>query len=221
MPIGKMTSYYGKRKRGYAGGGSSAKRPYVRTMAISRSPISTAPQSSSKINKVFQGVMRVLLQPAQSVGSTPFIPVDILPEVHKNVINAFGQVKMAYCVCEVMSAIAADADTASLVSGGALGFALSDGRAVPASSSDVVAVYPNCRTTPWNTLEYSNPRLKIMYKPVTEAERTWMSTATFFEATRKFFDAVVCNIGGVPVLGLTKEVDVDIRYSMKLECMMA
>lgn len=220
MPIGKMTSYYGKRKRGYTGG-SYGKRPYVRTVSVPRTPISTAPQSSSKINKVFQGTFQVSMATGSLVGSKGFVPIAVLPEVHRNVINAFGQVKMAYTVCEVLNAVGIAGDNSYLLSGGSLGFALADGRAVPASPSDVVAVLPNCRTTPWNTLEYTSGKLKIMYKPVTDAEKSWMSVATFFEANRSFFDTVVCNLGGETFLSADEVVNVTVRYSMKLECMMA
>lgn len=216
----RLTSYYGKRKRGGTYGGSSAKKPYIRTMAVARAPISTRPGSSS-IHKVFQGVMNIAVGIAAEVGSTGFIPVNVLPEVHKNVINAFGQVKLAYVVVEMLDAFTISDNTAAAIEGGCACFALSDGRAVPAAASDVIAVYPNCRTSPFKTLEYSNPRLKIMYKPVTEAERSWMSAATFFEPTRKFFDAVVGVLDPVAIQGENKSVAVTLRYSVKLECMMA
>lgn len=212
-----MTAYYGKRKRGGTYGPLKRARgaPYVTN--VPRAPPSNISMRDSSINKAFSVTQNFQMTPTQEVQQWPFTPNNVFTDEQKGLLNAFGQVKVQYVVVELLNLWAGpvdDTDKAAF-SSGITGLGVADGRDVGDSLTSLVSRCPNTRTLPQGAMTFTKTNTKVMYKPVVDSERTWMTLATFMDAAKVFFNTCVANTSTTETRSGT------LRFTIKLSCMMA
>lgn len=220
--MSKITSYYGKRKRGaYGSGYQSAfkrRRPYNVSKMNSFSSIpSNIGQSSAGMTKTFVNLVRYSFDPTIEVNQKDFIPTDIHSQKDKDIINVFGSIKVMYVVAELVAAgQAADGiSPMNPIQSGIVGLGITDKRAAPAGPEACLNEITNMKTKPAGVFMYSQTNMKVLYKPIVVDESTVMTPATYLGADKSFFNTV-----------FVKPTTADqswfyVKYTTKLRCMMA
>lgn len=220
--MSKITSYYGKRKRGAYGSSYQSAFKRRRGFAVSRmnnfsSVPSNVGQSSSGMTRTFVNMQRYDLDAAVEVHEKLFNPTTIHSQLDKDILNVFGSIKVLYVVVELIAiGQAPDGITAMTpVNGGIVGLGISDKRAAPAGPEACLNEITNMKTKPAGVFQYSQTNMKVLYKPVVTDESTVMTPETYLGVTKNFFNMV-----------FIKPVTVDrsyffVKITTKLRCMMA
>lgn len=216
--MSKITSYYGKRKRGAFGGayGTYKRRksfPASRMNQFNAIP-SNVGMTSSGMVKTFTNYKAVTLTAAGEITGESFLPTGFHTQNDKNILNVFGSLKLMYVVVELIGVTqGAVGGVQETVSAGMVGIGLSDTRAGPADLSALVNTITNSKIKPAGTFSFSQTNMKVLYKPVLTDEATVMTPETYL-GDKRFFNLVLLG----PVT--TSDKTFHLKVTTKIRCMM-
>lgn len=203
-----MSSYYGKRKRGYS---RTAKYP-------SKIPRMSAALSVPRSN-VNQGgnILRQYKEIKVVAGKTGMIQFalkasDFLAANDQTLLQNFKQHQLLYLVVEVVTCTKQDG---TALTGAIVAAAVMDVQAPPGTASALVSGANNAVVLSAESLQFSTAKLLNMFKPVGTAERTLMPTANFLNFVFGNL-AVACLKPGTGAAG-TPDFSVTLKFTAKIK----
>lgn len=172
---GRITRYYGKRKRATPWSSTYSKRPKV--VPVPRRTPSNTSVTSSDTTMVYKGAYTVQSTKGTLAVNAGFLPQAYFSQEQVNLVKSFAQTKLLYLVVKTQNVYTGAARTPLSSNSVALG--LLDSAVTVTNLDELLDKCPSAKPISCGAVNFQGMGSKCLFKPIQNTEKTFLDAATW------------------------------------------